>query len=89
MPLPMTGSMCSGSAAAGMPAFSAASRMGRASGCSEPASARAAQASAWFFSTPGASATTSVSCGRPLVSVPVLSTATTSILAAVSRNSPP
>ena len=89
MPLPGTGVTVPGTPSGPTPSSRAVSRIGRASGCSEPASAAAAQRSTSALSMDGSSTTTSVSCGRPSVSVPVLSTATTEILAEVSRNSPP
>ena len=89
MPLPVTGVVSSGRPTGGTPASSAASMMARARGCSEPASAAAAQRRTVFLSLPGSRTMTSVSSGRPSVSVPVLSTATVEIFAEVSRYSPP
>ena len=62
---------------------------GRASGCSDPASARAAHPSTSARLWAGSRTLTSVRCGLPSVRVPVLSSATAEILALVSRNSPP
>ena len=52
-------------------------------GCSEPCSAAAAKARRSSSATPGA-AITSVTVGRPTVSVPVLSNTTVSTFASVS-----
>ncbi len=89
MPLPGTGSVASGRPVTSRPSALATSTIGRASGCSDPASARAAQPSTSARLHAGSSGTTSVAYGLPSVSVPVLSSATASIFADLSRNSPP
>ncbi len=86
-PRPVTVSTVSGRP--GSPTVRAASSTtGRASGWSDPASASAAHRSTSSRSAVPRG-TTSVTRGRPVVRVPVLSRATVSIRAAVSRNSPP
>ena len=62
--------------------------MARASGCSLSRSTAAATAISRSWGTPFR-LTTSVTCGRPAVSVPVLSKAIAFSLAACSRYTPP
>ncbi len=87
--IPPPGCRCiSVASAAWLPGSGAASRIARATGCSDPASATAATRSTPSTVLPQ-NGTTFVTCRSPRVRVPVLSKTTVSIFEQASRYSPP